>query len=159
MTLAQGGIESFELRHNPAENRFGWIPARWIRRSRGARHHTIHGVFDRIDGHDSEFPCRNSFDHRVAEYDVVGIDPRDDNALLTRETAGFDTGPEKALNLVMDTADRLRAAVLIERTGDRHALVDRHAGQLREDRNQLRNRSAVAFNIAIALLEGDGAIG
>ena len=124
----QGGIESFELRQNPAENQFSRIPARWIRRSRGARHHAIHGVFDRIDGPNSEFSCRNGFDHRVAEYDVVGIDPGNDNVLLTRGTAGLDTSLEKALNLVMNAIDRLRAAVLIERTGDRHALADRHAG-------------------------------
>ena len=128
MTLAQGGIESFELRQNPAENQFSRIPARWIRRSRGAHHHAIHDVFDRVDGPNSEFSCRKSFDHRVAEYDVVSIDPGNDNVLLTRETAGFDTGLEKALNLVMNTTDRLHAAVLIERTGDRHALADRHAG-------------------------------
>src|SRR3546814_9806169 len=70
----------------------------------------------------------------------------------------MDAGPEEALHLVMHTADRLTPPKLIDRAGDREILAHGHAGEIRKHRQQFRQRSAVAVNAAVALLERDRAV-
>src|SRR5438105_4156584 len=81
--------------------------------------------------------------------DVAG---RDQDALVagqTRQSAGI----EKPFDLLVDPADCLDLAMLIDRTGYGEGLLDRRLGQCREQREQLGGRGAVAIDPAIGLLE------
>ena len=81
--------------------------------------------------------------------DVAG---RNDDALAAGE-AGDPAAVEKPLDLLVDPADRLDLAALIDRAGHRERLLDRRLGQSRQQRKQLGGGGAVAVDPAIGLLE------
>ena len=60
---------------------------------------------------------------------------------------------EKPFDLLVDAADRLDPAVLVNGTGHREGLVDRRVGKRRQQGEELGGRGAVAFDPAIGLLE------
>ena len=61
----------------------------------------------------------------------------------------------EALDLLVQAADRLNVALLVDGAGDREVLADGRVGEAREDGAELGERSAVAFDGVVALLEGD----
>ena len=60
---------------------------------------------------------------------------------------------EEPFDLLVDAADRLDAAVLIDRAGHRERLIDRRLGERRQEGEKLGRRGAVAFHRAVRLLE------
>ena len=62
---------------------------------------------------------------------------------------------EEPFDLLVDAADCLDLAALIDRTGNRVALPDRRLRQRREQREQLGGRGAVAVHPAIGLFEDE----
>src|SRR5438067_12677627 len=81
--------------------------------------------------------------------DVAG---RDQDALVagqTRQSAGI----EESFDLLVDPADCLDLAMLIDRTGYGEGLLDRRLRQCGEQREQLGGRGAVAIDPAVGLLE------
>src|SRR5205814_5582518 len=69
----------------------------------------------------------------------------------TRQPAGI----EEALDLLVDPADRLDLAMLIDRAGHGETLFDRRLCKRREQREQLGGRGAVAIDPAVGLLKDE----
>src|SRR5438477_9714784 len=78
------------------------------------------------------------------------------HTLLSRES--FEpTDVVETFDLVIDTADGLDFAVLIDRASDGDSLLDGHFRQTREDSIELRGRSAVTVHTIVGLLEANTA--
>src|SRR5271167_3270212 len=76
----------------------------------------------------------------------------DDHALPPRK-AGNAARVEKPFNLLVDAADRLDPAELVDRAGDREGLADRCRGERRQQGEKFGGGGAVAIDPAIGLLE------
>ena len=108
----------------------------------------------RVDRQDCETPFGGGRDHVAAQHQVLDITSRDDDALIagqTRQAAGV----EEPLDLLVDPADRLNLAMLIDRAGHGETLFDRRLCKRREQREQLGGRGAVSVDPAVGLLEDD----
>jgi len=87
-------------------------------------------------------------------FDVAG----GNNDALVSVKANRLASVEESLYLLVDTADCLDLAALIDRTSDCEALLDSRLGQGREQREQLGGRRAVAIDPTIGLLEDEACI-
>src|SRR6185437_2107076 len=79
---------------------------------------------------------------------------RNDNALPSGKAARA-AHIEKALDFLVDPADRLDVTMLVDRPGDRVALTKRRFGKCGEQGEKLGRRSAVSFDAAVGLLEDE----
>src|SRR5262249_19327171 len=91
-------------------------------------------------------------DDILAQHQVFDIAHRDDDALPPGKP-GYAAGVKKALDLLVDTADRLDSAELIDRAGQREVLTDRHFGKRRQQGEKCGSIRAVSVDPPIGLLE------
>ena len=83
---------------------------------------------------------------------MLDIAGRNDDALAPGETGNL-AGIEEAFNLLVDPADRLDPAELVDGSGDSEGLLARHLGECRQQREQFGCRGAIAIDPAIGLFE------
>ena len=95
--------------------------------------------------------------HGGVEHQMLLVATRQDDTLFAGQPAILLAAAEETLDLVAGTADGLRLAVLVDRTGDGEVLAHRDIREVGQDGDQLGHRGTVALHPAIALLEGDGA--
>ncbi len=105
-------------------------------------------------GVDVELAGAHRLQHALIEHQVGDVGMRDDHPLLARQATRL-AEPEETLDLLVDPADRLHFAELVDRTGDGEALLERRARQRGDQRAHLAQRGAVAIDVAIGLLQGD----
>src|SRR5579862_709044 len=72
--------------------------------------------------------------------------------------AGDPARVEEPLDLLVDPADRLDLAALIDRAGQRERLLDRRLRQRRQEGEEFGGRRAVAVDPAIGLLEDEARV-
>ena len=107
---------------------------------------------DGTDGVDGELAVLHRLHHVLAQHQVLHVGPGDQHALLLVQPPGA-ADVEEALDLLVDAADRLHLALLVDRAGDGQRLPDRRLRQGREQRVELRRGRAVAVHAAVGLLE------
>src|SRR5262249_36160252 len=90
-----------------------------------------HTLINRFDRHEAKPFLGRSGDDVPAQHQVFDIAYRDDDALLPGKP-GYAASVKKALDLLVDTADRLDSAELIDRAGHGEGLTDRHFGKRRQ---------------------------
>src|SRR5579863_4249130 len=83
---------------------------------------------------------------------------RGENDPLVAGQAAGAADIEESFDLLVDAADRLDDPVLIDRAGDREALLDRDLGQRGQQREKLGGGSAVAVDAPIGLLENEARV-
>ena len=79
--------------------------------------------------------------------------------MITPWAPGQPPGPadlEEPLDLLVDAADGLDLALLVERAGDGQVLPEGDPGEAGQDGVDLRRRGAVAVDARVGLLEGQG---
>ena len=81
----------------------------------------------------------------AAQHQIFDVAGGNDDPLVTVK-ANRLASVEESLDLLIDTADCLDLAALIDRTSDCEALLDWRLGQGREQREQLGGRRAVAID-------------
>ena len=108
-------------------------------------------VLDRID---VETSVRDRLDCLRVEHQVGDVGARHQHALRAGQADRLAHAIE-ALDLLVGAADRLHRSVLIDRTGDRQVLANRHTAQRREQRVEFGRAGAVAVDSRIGLLEAD----
>jgi hypothetical protein len=96
--------------------------------------------------------CRG--DDILAQHQVLDIARWDDDALPAVET-GNPTYVEEPFDLLVDAADCLDAAELVDGAGNGEGLLDRNIGERRKQGEEFGGRGAVAVNSAIGLLEDE----
>src|SRR5690606_41085571 len=77
-----------------------------------------------------------------------------DCALLASQAACLAEA-EEALDLLVHTAHRLHLTELVDRAGNRKALLERRAGNGGDQRAAFTERGTVAIDVAVGLLKGD----
>ena len=90
--------------------------------------------------------------HVLTEHQVRDIGLGNDHALMTGESRCF-ADIEKSFDLLVDPANRLNPAQLVDRSGDCERLQGRQVGQGRQQCAKFGQRRAVAFYFGIRLLE------
>ncbi len=114
----------------------------------------LDALVDRLDRVDVELPFADGLDDVGPEHQVLDVLVRDDDALGSGQALG-PADVEKALDLLVDAADGLDLALLVERSGDGDVLAERQPGQAGEDGIDLGRGGAVAVDSAVGLLEGE----
>src|SRR5208282_1717581 len=114
-------------------------------------------LVDGLDRQDTEacLGCRG--DHIVAQHQVLDVARWDDHTLPPGE-AGDPAGVEEAFDLLVDAADRLDPAELVDRAGNREGLADRCLGERRQKGEKFGGGGAVAIDPAIGLLEDEAGV-
>ena len=107
---------------------------------------------DRGDRIDRKAAGGTGLDHILAQHQMLDIRLRDQHALRSGQAALL-ANVEEALDLLVDAADGLNFAVLIDRSGHRQILPQRDVRQRRQQRIEFGGRRAVALDAAIGLLE------
>ena len=88
----------------------------------------------------------------LAQHQVLHVRARDQPAVPPAEAAR-DAEVEEAFDLLVDAADGLHLAQLVDRPRDREALVDGHAGQRGQQGAEFGERGAVAVDAPVGLFE------
>ncbi len=109
---------------------------------------------DRPDRIDVELPGLDRVDDVGPEHQVLDVLVGDDDALGPGQALGL-ADLEESLDLLVDSADGLDLAFLIERAGDGDVLAEGQAREAREDGVDLGRGGAVAVDAAVGLLEGE----
>ena len=91
-------------------------------------------------------------DHVAPQHERVAVAHRDEHALAAGDPLRR-ADVEEGFDLLVEAADRLDAALLIDAAGDRELLPQREAGEGREQRVELARRGAVAVDRLVGLLE------
>src|SRR5258705_2599694 len=86
---------------------------------------------------------------------MLDIGARDENALIAGEAAGF-ADIEEALDLLIDAADRLHLAQVVDRACHRKVLLEWRLRESRQKRVELGRGRAIAVDAAVGLLEDEG---
>ena len=105
-------------------------------------------------GIDVEMAGTHRLQYAVIEHQVGDIGVRDDHTLLASQATRLAEA-EEAFDLLVDPADRLHLAELVDRAGDGEALLERRARQCRDQRAHLAKRGAIAVDITVGLFQGD----
>jgi len=109
---------------------------------------------DGCDREDVELAFLDGGDDIAAQHEMLLVGPGDHHGVGAVEAAGAAEF-EEAFDLVVDAADSLDFAALIDGAGDGKVLADRHVGEGREQGIELGRRSAVAVDAAVGLFEDD----
>src|SRR5690606_5673524 len=88
----------------------------------------------------------------LSQHQMLDVVRRDQYALTSRQ-ALLTTEIEKPFDFLVDAADSLYAAVLIDRSGDRQGLRHGNVRQGRQEGARLGQRRAVALDHSVGLLE------
>src|SRR5512139_3690372 len=151
VAAAQFGQMLEPLRHALVEAAFGLRSVSGWRSDRNTSQQ-LECFIHRFHRVDVETPCRGCLHHIAAQHQMGHVGGGNQHALLAAEAAlGADV--EVALDLLVYRADRLHPAELVDRAGHRQRLPDRHIRQRRQQRGELGHRGAVAFHLAVGLLE------
>ena len=105
-------------------------------------------VIDGLDRVDVEFPRLDGLDHVGPEHQVLDVLVRDDDALGPRQSLGAANLVE-SLDLLVDAADGLDLALLVQGPGDGDVLAEGEAGEAGEDGVDLGGRRAVPVDAAV----------
>src|SRR5579859_991417 len=133
------------------ERRLRILPGR-VRRARGYARQYLHPLVHAVDRNHAETAGGRGLRHVLAQHQVLHVGRRYQYTLLAGQTPLL-ANVEEALDLLVDAADRLDAAVLIDRASDGKGLADRRLRKRREQREELRRRRAIALDAAVGLLE------
>ncbi len=101
---------------------------------------------------DMELAGFDSGDHLIREVELLGVGAGQQDALFACQTVDL-AHPEEAFDLLVDAANSLHIAKLVDCTRYRKVLVNGLAGEGREQGTQTGQRSAVTINFVIGLLE------
>ncbi len=105
-------------------------------------------------GIDVELLLAHGFQHALLEHQGGDIGERNDGALLAGQPAGFAES-EESFDLLVHAAHGLHLAELVDRPGDREALLERRARDGRDQRAAFAERGTVAVDVAVGLLQRD----
>ena len=121
------------------------VDAGVLRRARRHAGEQLDGFVRCAHRKDTEFSFGCGGHHVVTQHQLVHVGGRNQNALLAAQAARL-ADVEEAFDLFVDPADRPARAELVDRAGDRQALLDRRVGERREQGAQLGERGAVALD-------------
>src|SRR5690606_21553697 len=93
-------------------------------------------------------------EHPLLEHQRGDVGEGDNGALLTGQPTSF-AKPEETFDLFVYATHSLHFAELVDRAGDREALLERRARDGRNQRAAFAERSAVAVDVTIGLFQGD----
>src|SRR5208283_5277233 len=147
--LAQDISHALELLIDEMVDRSGLVD-----RSRAHPRQSLDSAIDRIDRIDVEFAPLDRAGGLRIEHEVRYVGARHQHALRAGQTDRLAHAIE-ALDLLVDAANRLHGAVLIDRPRHRQVLPKRYPRQRRQQRVQLGRTGAVAVDSRVRLLEAD----
>ena len=93
--------------------------------------------------------------HVPAQRQIAHVAGRDQHALAAGQALA-DAQVVEPLDLLRHAAHRLHVSMLVDGPGYGQALIERVVGQRREQRQEFRQRRAVALHAPVGLLEGNG---
>ena len=106
---------------------------------------------------DVEQPPLDGGDHLAVEHQVPAVATRHEHALVAVQP-GRGADPEIPLDLLVDAAHRQHLAVLVERSGHRQPLAERHPGERGEQDVEFRAGGGIPLDAVVLLLEDDGRV-
>lgn len=98
---------------NRAVNRLFWINAAFVRLTGFDSGQNLDAVIDRINRPDMELAFVHRFENILPQHQIRHIGPRNDNAVLAGQPL-TDTDIKKALDFLIDAANRLDIAKLVD---------------------------------------------
>ncbi len=142
---------------NHAVNRAFRVMAFVVRLAGGDARENLDPFVHVVGGVNMEIASGHRVAHIVAQHQVLDVGLGDEHALVAGEAA-HRTDIVKAFNLLVDAANGLHLAALVDRAGDGQPLADGRAGHGRKQRVNLGAAGAVPFHHAIALLKDKAGI-
>src|SRR6516225_6947901 len=127
------------------------LPIRLARRKTGQQRQTL---IDGVDRKNAESLLGRRGNHILSQHQVLDVARGDDDTLAPGKAARV----EETFDLLVDTADRLDPAELVDRAGHGERLAYRRLGKRRQQGEKLGGRGAVAIDTAIGLLENKAGV-